>query len=148
MLLNTYWHLPAWLRATIGRLFPKSNTHTLTMRLDESGVWTFSKFPIIRESICGGSEVVLSELFEQEFGREPQPEDRMDVTVSSIEPETYTTRVEYLGPDDSFPGSSYYNCTRTKKLVWLCPVLPVMMPGNPVPTELYVTLTNGPATTD
>jgi hypothetical protein len=138
MALNYYWHYPKWVQKTIDRLFPKRDTLSLALRRDVSGVWTFSKFPIVRESICGGSELVLDLLFEQQYGRKPEPEDRVRATVSSKEPPSYTTRIDYMGPDDLMDGASYYNDTTTNKSVWLCPVLLTLM-GKP-PAHLYLTL--------
>jgi hypothetical protein len=141
MTLNLYWHMPKWAQRAIDKLTPKLNSWDLTIRLDESGVWTFSKLMIVRESLCGGTEVVISEIVEKLTNKTPHPGDRVRMHVTSQEPENYTTYIDWVGADDLFPGSNYYvEPVITNKSVWLCPVLGVMFPGE-APKRLWLTFT-------
>jgi hypothetical protein len=100
-------------------------------------VWTFSIPLIYKESLCNGTEDVISDWYQQLTGTTPKAGDTISMSVSSVQPKTYTTRIDLIGSDDLFEGAHYYHDVFGGKTVWLCPVNQVLFGS--VPNKIWVT---------
>lgn len=92
-----------------------------------------------------GSELALDWHYYQLSGEYPNYQSELYSTFSltPIDGFTPTTDLTYLGPDNSFPGATFYKDSAADMTWWLCPLWSDIWGGKPPELGyLYLTLTN------
>jgi hypothetical protein len=90
----------------------------------------------VNEPLCNGTELVLDEYFRIGMNRDPKPNDKMEVFVSTEDFEGSDTVLSFQSTNDS--GTIYLDMVLFEE-VWLCPWLQSYFGYKP--SELYVKLT-------
>ena len=80
---------------------------------------------------------MISHWYKDLTGLEPTTGDTISMSVTTVEPAGYTTRIDLLGEDDLFEGAHYYQDILSGKTVWLCPVNQILFGS--VPQHIWVT---------
>ena len=104
----------------------------------EFGIWAFDHEHqnTVAEALCNGTELVLDEYFRIGMNRDPKPNDKMEVFVSTEDFEESDTVLSFQSTNDS--GTVYLDMVLFEE-VWLCPWLQSYFGYKP--SELYVKLT-------
>ena len=90
----------------------------------------------VNEPLCNGTELVLDEYFRIGMNRDPKPNDKMEVFVSTEDFEGSDTVLSFQSTNDS--GTIYLDMILFEE-VWLCPWLQSYFGYKP--DTLYVKLT-------
>ena len=90
----------------------------------------------VNEPLCNGTELVLDEYFRIGMNRDPKPNDKMEVFVSTEDFKGSDTVLSFQSTNDS--GTIYLDMVLFEE-VWLCPWLQFYFGYKP--SELYVKLT-------
>jgi hypothetical protein len=89
----------------------------------------------VNEPLCNGTELVLDEYFRIGMNRDPKPNDKMEVFVSTEDFEGSDTVLSFQSTNDL--GTTYLDMVLFEE-VWLCPWLQSYFGYKP--SELYVKL--------
>lgn len=109
---------------------------SITAYKTENQIWAFDHehMGTVAEALCGGTEDVLDWYFELFNDRKPNPNDKLDIQLSTENIfESTTTRIDLISTNTS--GSDYVDHFSGKNL-WLCPWLQGYF--GVVPETLYV----------
>jgi hypothetical protein len=138
-MMNVWWSLPTNIQDKVKQLVPDKDVWTLNMSKVDSGVWVFSlpQFLTFNESMCNGTEKVMDYWFEQLVGHTPVTGSKMKVTISKVQPTSFTTKIIHLFEDPMWPESNIYYDKGSEMDVWLCPYLQVLFKS--VPESLWIT---------
>lgn len=103
----------------------------------EYDIWAFDHEhqDTVAEALCNGTELVLDEYFRIGMNRDPKPNDKMEVFVSTKDFDDSDTVLSFQSTNDS--GTVYLDMVLFEE-VWLCPWLQSYFGYKP--SELYVKL--------
>lgn len=129
-----YWAMPKPIQKLIQWVTPKSDTFEVEVTLAENGEWTFTKWLIKDEPLCGGADWVITTIVSFKTGKVPQPGAKAKLSVAVSEPAAYDT---CLSDPIPVPCGHTYSCSYTKTHPFVCDVKDVFLSKT---ETLYVTV--------